>query len=70
MILNKKRKTKKTRENETIKKNTASVFLYINITTESTLICTILPKWLVEAMFVNFLSWATCDKEINNVGSG
>lgn len=24
----------------------------------STLICTIKPKWLIEAMFVDFLSWA------------
>lgn len=29
-----------------------------------------ITKWLLEAMFVNFLSWATCDKEINYVGSG
>lgn len=40
----------------------------------STFICTILlyifTKWLPEAMFVNFLSRATCDKEIHYVGSG
>lgn len=29
-----------------------------------------ITRWLVEAMFVNFLSWATCDKDLQNVGSG
>lgn len=29
-----------------------------------------ITKWLDEAMFVNFLSWATCDKEIHYLGSG
>lgn len=28
-----------------------------------------ITKWLIKAMFINFLSWATCNKEIN-VGSG
>lgn len=56
------------------KQNTTSVFLYIPteilLYTFEYFYLHYITKWLLEAMFVNFLSWATCDKEINYVGSG